>query len=231
MNQDLSLSVVIPCYNEGSHIRQVLEAVKNGGDFVKQIIVVDDGSTDDTPEILKEYRDDPAVLLRRLEMRSGKGSAIRAGLECVTGDIVIIQDADLEYDPRQYREIIAPIVTGEADVVYGSRFKGSIVGMRLANRLANYLLTWTANLLYGAGITDEATCYKAFKADIIRNIPLHCTNFEFCPEVTAKVRKKGIRIKEVPIDYVGRTAAQGKKIKWTDGFSALWTLIKYRFVD
>jgi glycosyltransferase involved in cell wall biosynthesis len=162
-------------------------------------------------------------------VNEGKGAAIRTGLELATGDIVVIQDADLEYDPAQLPEVVAPIVRGEADVVYGSRFRGSITGMRLANRVANRLLTWAANLLYGAGITDEATCYKAFRADLIRALPLRCRRFEFCPEVTARVRRRGVRIYEVPIRYAGRTAAGGKKIRWTDGLSALWTLVRYRF--
>ena len=227
----MSLSVIIPCYNECGYIPEVIDRVKRGGDFVKQIIVVDDGSSDDTRGALEAYRDDPMIVVHFLERNSGKGAAIRAGLGLVDQDIVIIQDADLEYDPAQMARVIAPIVDGQADVVYGSRFAGSIKGMRLQNRIANVLLTWTANFLYRAHITDEATCYKAFKSEIIKTIPLTCRRFEFCPEVTAKLRKRDIRIAEVPIDYAARTAAQGKKIKWLDGLLALWTLIKYRFVD
>jgi len=226
----MKLSVIIPCFDEAQHVLQAIEAVK-AVDIPKQIIVVDDGSTDDTRQVLADYNSDGSIIVHRCERNEGKGAAIRAGLEYVTGDVVIIQDADLEYDPRQFPEIVKPIADGEADVVYGSRFLGSIEGMRLRNRIANYILAWTANILFNAHLTDEATCYKAFKTDLLKSLPLRCKRFEFCPEVTAKVRKRGIKIKEVPIRYVGRCAAQGKKIKWTDAFEAMWALIKYRFVD
>lgn len=226
----VKLSVIIPCYNEVGHITKVLDAVK-AVDIPKEIIVVDDGSTDHTAEVVEDYNQDGAINLHLSPHNFGKGAAIRTGLRYVTGDIVIIQDADLEYDPQQYPQIIKPIIDGNAEVVYGSRFAGTIEKMRLPNRIANYILTLSANLLFKAKITDEATCYKAFKADIIKSIPLKCTRFEFCPEVTAKIRKRGIKIAEVPIHYISRNAAQGKKIRWTDAFSAIWTLIKYRFVD
>lgn len=226
----MKLSVIIPCYNEASHITRVLDAVR-AVDIPKEIIVVDDGSTDATPDILRRYETDDTIIVHLSERNAGKGAAIRVGLSYVTGDIVIIQDADLEYDPAQYPVMIKPIIDGEADVVYGSRFLGRITGMRLANRIANRVLAWVANLLYHADITDEATCYKAFRADIIKSLPLKCTRFEFCPEVTARLRKRGIAIREVPIEYTARSVAQGKKIRWTDGLSAIWTLIKYRFVD
>jgi len=226
----MKLSVIIPCYNEAQNIKAIVEAVA-AVDIPKEIIVVNDGSTDGTAEVLKELRDKMGIIVHFSETNSGKGAAIRTGLNYVTGDIVVIQDADLEYDPQQIPQIIKPIIEGSADVVYGSRFLGSIKGMRLPNRIANYILTWTANILYRARITDEATCYKAFRADIIKNLPLKCMRFEFCPEVTAKLLKRRIKIKEVPIDYIGRDAAGGKKIKWTDAFEAIWTLIKYRFID
>jgi dolichol-phosphate mannosyltransferase len=226
----MKLSVIIPCYNEEVHIEKVLDAVM-AVDISKEIIVVDDGSTDTTNQILRKQESEGNIILHVSEKNLGKGVAIRKGLEHVTGDIVIIQDADLEYDPAQYPQIIEPIINGEADVVYGSRFKGSIEGMRLPNRIANYILTWSANILYNAHISDEATCYKAFRTNVISDLNLNCTRFEFCPEVTAKVRKKGIRIKEVPIKYSGRSTSQGKKIKWTDAFAAIWTLIKYRLRD
>lgn len=229
----MRLSVIVPCYNEAGHIADVLKAIDDVDlpDFEKEIIVVDDGSTDDTARILREHKADGNLVLHFCEKNSGKGAAIRAGLQYVTGDIIIIQDADLEYDPQQYPEIVRPIANGEADVVYGSRFLGHIEGMRLRNRIANYVLAWTTNILFNAHITDEATCYKAFRADVLKSLSLRCMKFEFCPEVTAKVRKRGIAIKEVPISYVGRCTAQGKKIKWTDAFEAMWALIKYRLVD
>lgn len=230
MDTSLKLSVIIPCYNEAAHIAKVLDAVK-AVDINKEVIVIDDGSTDQTANIIEEYNKDGAIILHLSPKNFGKGAAIRTGLQYVTGDIVIIQDADLEYDPQQYPQLIQPIIDGRAEVVYGSRFTGKIEGMRLQNRIANYILAWASNLLFNAKITDEATCYKAFKTSVLKSIPLKCTRFEFCPEVTAKVRKRGIRIFEVPISYVGRNAAQGKKIKWTDGISAIWTLIKYRFID
>jgi len=226
----LRLSIIIPCFNEARHIVQVLDAVRQV-DVEKEIIVVDDASTDGTRELLEDQKKLHPLVTCYKPVNKGKGAAIRSGLELVTGDIVIIQDADLEYDPQQFHELIGPIVRGEAQAVYGSRFRGSIRGMQPANRLANHLLTWAANLLYAAGITDEATCYKAFRTDLIRSLPLRCSRFEFCPEVTARVRKRGVRIHEVPIRYAGRTSAEGKKIGWTDGVSALWTLVKYRFRD
>ena len=226
----MKLSVIIPCFNEARHIVQVLDAVRQV-DLEKEIIVVDDGSTDRTRELLEEQKKLHPFVTCYKPVNEGKGAAIRSGLELVTGDIVIIQDADLEYDPEQFHELVGPIVRGEAQAVYGSRFRGTITGMQPANRLANYLLTWAANLLYAARITDEATCYKAFRTDLIRSLPLRCNRFEFCPEVTARVRKRGVPIHEVPIRYAGRTSAEGKKIGWTDGVSALWTLVKYRFRD
>jgi dolichol-phosphate mannosyltransferase len=226
----LKLSVIIPCFNEAKHITQVLDAVRRL-DIPNEIIVVDDGSTDESTAILDEYSKQNPILIHKSVLNFGKGTAIRVGLKYVTGDIVIIQYADLEYDPSQYPQMIQPIIDGEADVVYGSRFRGKIEGMKLANRIANYLLTWTANLLYRSGITDEATCYKAFRTENLKKLPLKCTKFEFCPEVTAKLCKRGVKIKEVPISYTARSISEGKKIRWTDAFSAMWTLIKYRFKD
>ncbi len=224
----MKLSVIIPCFNEAPHLARVLEAVRRV-DLEKEIIVVDDGSTDGTRELLEQQERLHPLVTCYKPANEGKGAAIRDGLRLASGDIVVIQDADLEYDPGQFRELIAPIVRGEAEVVYGSRFRGSIAGMHPANRLANHLLTWLANRLYGARITDEATCYKAFRTELLRSLPLRCRRFEFCPEVTARVRRRGVRIHEVPIRYRGRTSAQGKKLRWTDGLSAVWTLVRYRF--
>jgi len=224
------VSVVMPAYNERDTIDEIVRRVL-AVPLRIELIVVDDCSTDGTRDLLQALQRELGFTLVLQPSNGGKGSALRAGFTRVTGDIVVIQDADLEYDPQQFHRLIKPIVDGEADVVYGSRFAGSITGMRWQNRLANLILTMTANLLYRAHITDEATCYKAFRADLLKSMPLKCKRFEFCPEVTARTCKRGIRIAEVPIDYVGRTALQGKKIRWTDGFAALWTLIKYRFVD
>jgi len=226
----VKLSIIIPVYNEKANIAAVIDAVKTV-DLPKEIIVVDDGSTDGTSEILESYKDDETIRIHSSVLNFGKGTAIRVGLKYVTGDIVVIQDADLEYDPQQIPELIKPIAEDKADVVYGSRFKGSIKGMKFANWLANRILVIAANVLYRAGISDEATCYKAFRADIIKSLQLKCTRFEFCPEVTAKVRKRGIPIHEIPIHYTGRTVAEGKKVTWKDGFEAIWVLIKYRFKD
>lgn len=226
----MKLSVIIPCFNEAQHVTKVLDAISHV-DIPKEIIVVDDGSTDGTCDILQDYSKDRNIVIHSSVLNFGKGTAIRVGLKYATGDIIIIQDADLEYDPKQYPKIIQPILEGKAEVVYGSRFLGEISGMKLANRIANRILTLTANILYNAHITDEATCYKAFKADLLKTLDLKSTRFEFCPEVTAKVRKRGIAIYEVPIVYVGRDTKEGKKIRWTDAFDAMWTLLKYRFID
>lgn len=224
----MKLSVIIPCYNEEATIRQALDAVLDE-DTPKEVIVVDDGSTDRTLEIAETYTGCHEVKVIAFLENRGKGRAIREAIKHISGDIVIIQDADLEYDPRQFPLVIGPIVRGEAEVVYGSRFRGSIKGMRLPNLIANRVLAWTASLLYWARITDEATCYKAFRANTLKALNLKCRRFEFCPEVTAKLLKRGVKIREVPIEYVARTAAQGKKITWIDGLEAIWTLVKYRF--
>jgi glycosyltransferase involved in cell wall biosynthesis len=226
----MKLSVIMPCFNEAMHVERALDAVM-AVDIPKEVIVVDDGSTDSTHNIVANYCKGKDILLHASLRNYGKGAAIRAGLTYASGDIVIIQDADLEYDPNQFHKMIEPIVNGSADVVYGSRFMGHITGMKLANRIANRILTFTANVLYNARITDEATCYKAFRAKVLMGLNLKACRFEFCPEVTAKIRKKGIAIKEVPIEYTARHESEGKKIRWTDAFSAMWTLIKYRFVD
>lgn len=222
----MKLSVVIPVYNEADTILETLNRVKNVK-LDKEIIVVDDCSTDGTRDILKKTT---GINLCFHEKNMGKGMAIRSALKEVTGDIVIIQDADLEYDPNDYYSIIEPIISSKAEVVYGSRFLNGKPKMNPANYLANRILAVASNVLFSAGITDEATCYKAFKTSLLRNIDLKCRRFEFCPEVTAKIRRIGIKIHEVPITYSSRTMAQGKKINWWDGVTAIWTLIKYRIV-
>lgn len=228
----MKLSIIIPVYNEESHIQEVITQVKNAPiKMEKEIIIVDDGSLDKTSQILKKYLIDKEIKLIFLKKNVGKGNAIKAGLAESKGDIVLIQDADLEYRVDDYPVILEPLVANKALVVYGSRFKGSIKGMRWTNWLANKILVFTANILYGLNITDEATAYKAFKSKIIKKIPLNCQRFEFCPEITAKLAKKKYKIFEVPIFYSGRDSKAGKKIKLRDAFEAFWTLIKYRFKD
>jgi glycosyltransferase involved in cell wall biosynthesis len=226
------LSVLIPVYNEAPYIEQVIQAVRGvrlPEGMEMEIICVDDGSLDGTGKILERLNG--SIKVHHCVLNFGKGTAIRIGLTLATGQIILIQDADLEYDPNDYWSLIRPIMAGEADAVYGSRFLGKIENMQLANRLANRLLTFTVRLLYGQRITDEATCYKVFRADVLKGIKLDCRRFEFCPEVTAKLSKRGYRILEVPVRYRARTTNEGKKIRWTDGLVALWTLLRYRFSD
>jgi len=225
----MKLSVVIPVFNEVRTVNELIAKVSSSP-VEKEIVVVDDGSTDGTREAL-DVLAGPTVRVIHHPVNRGKGASIRTGLDHVTGDIVVVQDADLEYDPVNYPDLIRPIVEGRAQVVFGTRFHPGNRMDYSRFKIAARLLTWLANLLYGGSITDEATCYKVFTTDLIRSIPLRCERFEFCPEVTAKVLKRGIEIVEVPISYHPRTEAQGKKIRFRDGVEAFWTLLKYRFVD
>ena len=225
----MKLSVIVPVHNELHTIREALRQVQEV-DLEKEIIVVDDHSSDGTREILGQLAGDDVRVIYH-DQNMGKGSAIRTALPYVTGDIVIIQDGDLEYDPADYHKLIEPILEGRASVVYGSRFLGEIANMHFLNYIANKILALTASLLFFNWITDEGTCYKVFKADVLKSLDLKCTGFDFCPEVTAKVRKRGHRILEVPISYHGRSTDEGKKIRWQDGLEAFLTLIKYRLVD
>jgi len=227
----VKVSILIPVYNEFSTMPLVLQRVIEAplpANCEKEIVVVDDGSTDGTTELLQQFKNSPPVIVHYSIVNFGKGAAIRQGLARATGDVILIQDGDLEYDPNDYIKVLQPIVNGQADVVYGSRFLGKFRGMRWTNRLANKILTWTSNIAFHAGITDEATAYKAFRADVVRSIRLRCVRFEFCPEVTAKLRRLGFKIEEVPITYNPRGIAEGKKIRWQDGVEAFWTLVKYR---
>ncbi|MCX7918027.1 MAG: glycosyltransferase family 2 protein [bacterium] len=228
----MKLSIVIPIYNEEALLPTVLERVRKLP-LDKELILVDDCSSDRTWQILQEQKAKfPAdTVILRHEKNQGKGASIRTGLAHVTGDIVIIQDADLEYNPEDIPAVIQPIVEGKVKVAYGSRFLGSIKKMRLPNRIANYLLAWLVSLLYGQRITDEATAYKAFTTDVIKQIPLTCTRFEFCPEVTAKVLKRGYKIIETPVSFEARTFEEGKKIGWRDFIVAVYILLKYRIKD
>ena len=223
------LSVVIPCYNERDTIEAALDRVRALREFLGEgleIIVVDDASTDGSGEILLEQED---IVLARHDRNRGKGACIRTALELATGDVIAIQDADLEYDPNDLLMLAEPIVRGEAKVVYGSRFLAGRPKMRWPNYVCNRVLALAANLLYGASISDEATCYKVFDATLLKSLDLTCERFEFCPEVTARVRRRGERIVELPIHYTARAHDAGKKIRWWDGVEALWTLIRMRF--
>ncbi len=228
------VSIIIPIYNEILHARELVERVIAAPlppRCEKEIIVIDDGSTDGTSQLLDDLRSRQVIRFHQSILNFGKGTAVRIGLRMATGQIILVQDGDLEYDPNEYSKLIEPILEGKADVVYGSRFLGNLDGMMLPNLMANKILTFTANVLYGAGITDEATAYKVFRREVLDRIQLNCKRFEFCPEVTAKVRKLGLRIHEVPITYSGRTLEQGKKIRWRDGVEAMYTLLRYRVGD
>jgi glycosyltransferase involved in cell wall biosynthesis len=229
----MKVSIVIPIYNEFATFRTVIERVLAASlppGCTKEIVVVDDGSTDGTKAILDAYRQEGIIAIHTSPLNSGKGTAVRIGFALASGDVVIIQDGDLEYDPNDYAAILAPIVKGEADVVYGSRFLGKPNGMALKNLIANRILTACANLLFRAGITDEATAYKAFRSSVLTRMTLSAKRFELCPELTAKACRLGYRIHEVAIGYNARGIVQGKKIRPRDGFQALWTLIRYRFM-
>ncbi len=227
------LSVVIPVYNEENLISEVLRRVR-AVPIRKQIIVVDDGSTDGTVGVVERLRDDlpgDVLIIHQAMINMGKGTAIRIGLRYAVGDIVLIQDADMEYDPDDYPALLAPIRRGEADVVYGVRFHRPIQGMLRRHRIANWVFAAVASVLYGRLIRDEATAYKVFRREVIMSLDLHASRFEFCPEVTAKICKRGYRLAQVPISYTPRTFAEGKKIGWRDGVHTLWTLFRYRFFD
>lgn len=228
------LTIIIPAYEEERTIAEVLDRVcaidTESLGFDKEVIVCDDGSTDRTGEIVQRKSDeDPRVRLVANSRNMGKGAAIRTALEHATGDYCLIQDADLEYEVDDYPILLRPLLDG-ADVVYGSRFLTNPrpTGMRTSNYIANRVLAVTANLLYGLTITDEATCFKVFKTELLRSMDLECKRFEFCPEVTAKLGLRKITIVEVPIQYEARTVQDGKKISWTDGLEAMWVLVKYR---
>lgn len=227
----MKLSVIVPVFNELHTIEELIKRVQKVG-LVDEIVMVDDSSTDGTTELLKRLAKQKGVKLLSHEKNQGKGAAIRTGLQAVTGDLILIQDADLEYDPRDYPELLRPIEEGRADVVYGSRFLGAARRPILFwNMLANRMLTLLTNVLYNNILTDMETGYKLFKRDVILSIPFHSNRFNFEPEITAKLLKRKVRIFEVPITFNPRDYSEGKKIGIKDAFQALWALIKYRFVD
>jgi glycosyltransferase involved in cell wall biosynthesis len=226
-----TLSVIIPVFNEANTIKEIIQRVKDT-DLVDEIVLVDDGSQDGTRDILTEYQNKPRMKVILHEKNQGKGAAIQTGLQAVASDLVLIQDADLEYDPRDYPMLLQPINEGLADVVYGSRFLGGPRRPILFwNMVANKILTFTTNILYNNILTDMETGYKMFKREVVKDIRIHARGFDFEPEFTAKILKKHIRIYEVPIRFTPRFYEEGKKIRMKDAFIAMWTLVKYRFVN
>lgn len=232
--QDYTLSVLIPVYNEVRTLTVLLERVREV-EIKKEIIMVDDCSTDGTTDLLRTQIEGkyPDVKVVYHEVNKGKGAALRTAIGHATGDYMIVQDADLEYDPREYYTLMEPLLDGRADVVFGSRFLGG--GAHRVHlywhRLGNGFLTMLSNMLTNLNLTDMEVCYKVFKSDVLRSIDLKCNRFDFEPEITAKVAKKHFRIYEVPISYSGRDYSEGKKIGWRDGVQAIWTILKYRFTD
>jgi glycosyltransferase involved in cell wall biosynthesis len=229
----VKLSIVMPVYNERATLRDILSQVRavDLPGVEKEIIVVDDASTDGSAEILAEEAQTGDLRLYHHTRNLGKGAAVRDGFQQATGEVILIQDADLEYDPRDYPKLIGPILENRVAVVYGSRFLGPRKAMFFWHMLGNKLLTLTTNVLFNAILSDMETGYKCFRADVVKGIPLHAKRFDFEPEITAKVLRRGFRIFEVPIAYYGREFSEGKKISWRDAPVAFWTLIKYRFVD
>lgn len=230
--EDLLLTVVIPVYNEEATLREIVEVVRQEPTR-KEIILVDDGSTDGTPAILEELETIPGIRVIRHEKNSGKGAALKTGFREAQGNVVIIQDADMEYDPGDYEELLRPILEGKADVVYGSRFLvRHYARVHLySHYLGNRMLTLISNLMTGLNLTDMETCYKMFRKEIVDKIDLKSRRFDVEPEITAKIAKLKCRIYEVPISYAGRDFDEGKKITWRDGFAAIRAILKYRFVN
>ena len=228
---ELTLSVIMPVYNEEDTVSEIVRRVREI-DLVTEIVIVDDGSQDGTREILQELSDLPDVFVVEHEQNQGKGVAVVTGLRAARGKLIVVQDADLEYDPKDYEKLVQPLIEGQCDVVYGSRFRQTNIQTKnLMNLLANKFLTLMTNLIYGSRLTDMETCYKVFRREVVEDMTIQARRFEFEPEFTAKVLKRGYRIIEIPISFDPRGYSEGKKINAWDGVVALWTLIKYRFVD
>jgi glycosyltransferase involved in cell wall biosynthesis len=227
------LSVVVPVFNERNTLVEILRrmrAVDLQEGIEKEIIVVDDGSDDGTRDVLKQLGDSTVRVVMHDENR-GKGAAVRTGLRHATGEYVLVQDADLEYDPEDWPRLLAPVLRGRARVVYGSRFTGERRNMLFLHWIGNRFLSLTTNVLYNTTLSDMETCYKLVDRTLLEDMTLRADQFDIEPEITAKILKRGVRIYEVPISYAGREFDEGKKITWRDGFAALWTLVKYRFHD
>ncbi len=226
----VKLSIIIPVYNEEATLEEIVARVRATG-LAGEIIAVDDGSTDQSPAILNRLQasGEPPLHLLCHDRNRGKGAAMRTGLDAVTGNLVLVQDADLEYDPADYAALLAPFADSSVEVVYGSRNLQRNPRSSWSFYWGGRLLSWIANGLYGSHITDEATGYKVIKTDLLRDLGLETDGFEFCPEVTGKLLQRGVDIHEVPISYYPRSWDQGKKIQWFDGVIAIWTLVKYRF--
>lgn len=225
------LSVTVPVYNERNTIHEIIRRIREVP-IDKEIILVDDNSTDGTREILRQYENEPDLKVLFHSVNRGKGAALRTAFEHATGDVVIVQDADLEYNPCEYPRLIQPIVDGRADVVYGSRFIGEVSRIHLFwHRIANGVLTLLSNFFTNLNLTDMETCYKIFRREVIQEIPLRQNRFGFDPEVTAKIARRRCRVYEVPISYRGRDYSEGKKIGIKDAFQALWCIVRYALAD
>ncbi|MGL4552846.1 MAG: glycosyltransferase family 2 protein [Gemmataceae bacterium] len=228
----LDLTVIVPVYNEERTIHALLERVIAAAGPRREVIVVNDGSSDGTAAVLQRWRGRAGVRVVEFASNRGKGAAVRAGLELARGEVTIIQDGDLEYDPRDYTRVVTPILRGEAEVVFGSRYLSPSPGLPWTRyRLAVLLLNGIVRTLYGLRLTDEATCYKAVRTDLMRRLRLEADRFELCPEMTAKLARMGVPVVEVPISYRPRSRAEGKKIRFRDAVAAVWTLFRWRWRD